>query len=154
VKILLRAALVGAASGARSLTGLAALALHTPAAATAQPDRLLGASRVQALVTTAALVELGLDKLPQTPSRLTPAGLGMRIATGAAAGTIVARREPGSGLAGEAAAAAVAAGSAVGAAWLGARWRETAARRLGRDYIGAVLEDGCAVSLAWAASRG
>jgi uncharacterized membrane protein len=162
VKLLIRVALLGAASGARSMTGLAALALSAPAPV----GGLSRGGAVRYLVATGALAELAADKLPRAPSRLAPAGLGIRIATGAAAGAIAARRTPEPGQAGGrrdpggpagaelAASAALAAGCAVAAAWLGTRWRAAAARRLGHDYIGAVLEDGAAVSAAWAASRG
>ena len=158
MRALARAALAGAATGSRSGTGLAALALATPAAGTALPDRVLRRGGVQAVITAAALVELGADQLPGAPSRLAPAGLGARIVAAAAAGTIVALRDetprPGGGPAPAAVAAAVtvAAGTAVAAAWLGARWRAAAARRFGRDTPGAVIEDAVALALAWAAA--
>jgi uncharacterized membrane protein len=47
---------------------------------------------------------------------------------------------------------AIGAGSAVGACWLGAQWRSAASARLGRDWIGAVIEDVVAISLAAAAA--
>jgi len=52
-----------------------------------------------------------------------------------------------------AAAVAVAVGTAVAAAWLGATWRRVAARRCGTDYVGAGAENVLAVSLAWTATR-
>jgi uncharacterized membrane protein len=174
VRMLARAALVGAATGSRSLTGLAALILSAPAGS-AQPDRALGAGWVKGLAAVAAAQELVIDKLPGTPSRLTSAGLGARVIIGAAAGTVVARRQwpPGSGGAGPAepgeagdsgnpgrvhagraataGTVAAAAGMAVAAAWLGVRWREAAARHFGHDYAGAAIEDLAAMSLAWVA---
>ncbi len=153
---LARAALAGAATGARSFTGLAALTLATPPGSAAQPDRSLGRPWVKGLVTLAAAQELVMDKLPQAPSRLGLMGLGARVTTAAAVGTVAARREPEpSGAAVAAAVAvAVAVGTAVAAAWLGATWRRVAARRFGTDYAGAGAEDLLAVLLAWTATRG
>ena len=150
---LARAALAGAATGARSFTGLAALTLATPPGSAAQPDRSLGRTWVKGLVTLAAAQELVMDKLPQAPSRLGLMGLGARVTTAAAVGTTTARREPEPSGAAVAAAVAVAVGTAVAAAWLGATWRRVAARRFGTDYVGAGAEDLLAVSLAWAATR-
>jgi uncharacterized membrane protein len=92
VRMLARAALVGAATGSRSCTGLAALALSAPAGS-AQPDRALGVGWVKGLAAVAAVQELVVDKLPRTPSRLSPGGLGARVIIGTAAGIIVARRQ-------------------------------------------------------------
>jgi uncharacterized membrane protein len=163
-RTLARAVLIGAATGSRSFTGMAALTLATPASAATQPDRTLRNSWVKALVTSGALGELGADKLPGTPDRLTPRGLGGRVLIAALTGSIVARRHWPSGPAGPgpadpataappaaATAVAVAVGTAVAAAWLGSRWRRVAARRFGRDWPGAVLEDAAALSLATAA---
>jgi uncharacterized membrane protein len=92
-RILARAALIGAATGSRSFTGMAALALATPASAATQPDRALRKSWVKALVTAGALGELGADKLPATPDRLAPRGLTGRVLIAALTGQIVARRQ-------------------------------------------------------------
>ena len=162
-----RAALTGAASGSRSVTGLAALTLATPAAAVGQPDRTLDRSWVKALVAAGALGELAGDKLPATPDRLSPRGLVGRVLLAALAGQVVARRawparpgdpgpadpDPAADLAGEAAVTAVAVATALAAAWLGSHWRRVATRHLGRDWPGAVLEDAAALSLAAAAVR-
>ncbi len=180
VNVLVRAALAGAASGARTFTGLAALTLATPAASARQPDRSLRRPWVKGLVTLAAVQELVMDKLPQTPSRLGVIGLGGRVTTAAAVGTVAAQRGPGpaavkpgtpgthaqgadaelaatSGPArsGVVVAAAVmtAVSAAVGTAWLGAAWRKAAAERFGTDYAGAGIEDVVAMSLAWLATR-
>jgi uncharacterized membrane protein len=165
MRTLARAALIGAATGSRSLTGLAALTLTAPAAAAAQPDRTLRRSWVKALVAAGALGELGADKLAATPDRLAPRGLAGRVLIAALTGQIVARRDwpprpgdsgpPDHDPAGEAAAVTVAVGvgSALAAAWLGSRWRRVAARHFGRDWPGAVLEDAAALSLARAAAR-
>jgi uncharacterized membrane protein len=180
VNVLVRAALAGVATGARSFTGLAALTLATPAASARQPDRWLRHPWVKGLVTLAAVQELVMDKLPQAPSRLGVIGLGGRVTTAAAVGTVAAQRGAGpaavkpetpgthtqsadadlvadSGPAPSAAvvAAAVttAVGAAVGAAWLGAAWRKAAAERFGTDYAGAGIEDVVAISLAWLATQ-
>ena len=89
-----RAALAGAASGARSQTALAALSLTAGRGAHEQPDRILGRTGVKVTATLAAVTEGVLDKLPVTPSRLEPAGLLPRIAAGAACGVIISRRAP------------------------------------------------------------
>jgi uncharacterized membrane protein len=153
VNALARAALAGAATGARSFTGLAALTLATPRDSATQPDRALSHSWVKGLVTLAAAQELVMDKLPQTPSRLSAIGLGARVATGAAVGAVAARRDPEPSGGAVTAAVAVAVGTAVAAAWLGATWRRLAARRFGTDYVGAGAEDVLATSLAWTATR-
>lgn len=180
VNVLVRAALAGLATGARSFTGLAALTLATPAASARQPDRSLRRPWVKGLVTLAAVQELVMDKLPQAPSRLGVIGLGGRVTTAAAVGTVAAQRGAGpaavkpetpgthtqsadaelvatSGPAPSAAvvAAAVttAVSAAVGAAWLGAAWRKAAAERFGTDYAGAGIEDVVAISLAWLATQ-
>ena len=179
VNVLVRAALAGVATGARSFTGLAALTLATPAASARQPDRCLRRPWVKGLVTLAAVQELVMDKLPQAPSRLGVIGLGGRVTTAAAVGTVAARRGPGPAAvkpetpgthtqsadaelvatSGPASGAVVAAAvttavsAAMGAAWLGAAWRKVAAERFGTDYAGAGIEDVVAMSLAWLATR-
>lgn len=154
-----RAALAGAATGSRSMTGLAALTLTTPGGATGQPDRLLARTWVKALVSAGAAGELVADKLPRTPSRLAPPSLGARFVAGAVAGFIIARRATPAdeadlpSPAATVTAAAVSAGAALATTWLGARWRRAAAGWFGTDYVGAGLEDAGALALAWAATR-
>jgi uncharacterized membrane protein len=92
-RTLARAALIGAATGSRSFTGLAALVLTAPASAATQPDRTLRRSWVKALVAAGALGELGADKLPATPDRLAPRGLTGRVLIAALTGQTVARRQ-------------------------------------------------------------
>jgi uncharacterized membrane protein len=148
------AALAGAASGSRSLTGLAALILATPGDAKRQPDRTLGRPWVKAVAGLAATAEISADKLPIAPSRLNPPGLASRLVGAAAAGAIIARRTPGEdspAQVGSCVAASV--GAAVATAWLGTRWRAWAASRFGHDWIGAVMEDATAVTLATVAAR-
>jgi uncharacterized membrane protein len=137
---LLRAGLVGAASGSRSTIGLAAVAL------TERGGGVLGRSRVRVVVVAAAAIELVLDKLPRTPSRLRPAGLVPRIVFGAVAAGALHRRgqagvDSGTAACGTAGAVLVAAAGAGAAAFAGAGWRRWAATRRGSDRWGALAED-------------
>jgi len=90
------AALIGAATGMRTCSGIGALALH----------RRLGGPRVRIAIIAAAAGELVIDKLPFVPPRIQPPQLAGRIGTGAFAGHRVA------GPRGAAAGAAAALGSA------------------------------------------
>jgi uncharacterized membrane protein len=148
------AALAGAAAGSRSLTGLAALILATPGDAKRQPDRALGRPWVKAVAGLAATGEIAADKLPNAPSRLSPPGLGSRLVAAAASGVVIARRAPGDDSPAQlAGCVAAGVGAALATSWLGSRWRAWAAERFGRDWIGAVMEDATAVTLASAAAR-
>jgi uncharacterized membrane protein len=148
------AALAGAATGSRSLTGLAALTLATRGDAGAQPDRTLGRPWVKAVAGLAATTEIALDKLPKAPSRLAPPGLGSRLAAAAASGVVIARRTPGDDSPAQlAGCVAASVGAALATTWLGSRWRSWAAARFGHDWFGAGLEDAAALSLATLAAR-
>ncbi len=132
--LILRSAALGVAAGGRSTLGLAA----------AQAARG-GGTRLPALLVGAEVVG---DKLPQTPSRLSPSGLSVRSGAGAAAGAASASAE------GAAAALPVlvgAAGALVGS-YAGAAWRASAGTRV-PDWQAALLEDAVAVSLAVMAGR-
>ncbi len=129
-----RAALLGAAAGGRSATPLAVLSW------------LGGNGWVKALSTIAATGELIADKLPGTPSRLQPAPLTARIAAGALAGGLDARRQHR----GVVLPALVGAGAAVGASYAGAFWRAFTGHH-GFAVPGALLEDVAAIALASAA---
>jgi uncharacterized membrane protein len=133
--VLLRSAVLGASAGARSMTPLARLALRKH-------------GWVRILAGAAAVGEIAFDKSRNAPSRLSPAPLGGRIALGAIAGAVYARRR-GLPMAGPATVAALAAAAA---SYGGARWRSYAAAH---DFAvpGAVAEDAAAIALAWAASR-
>jgi uncharacterized membrane protein len=150
---LISAALAGAASGARSFTGLAALTEAASGDAGAQPDRTLARPWVKAVAGLAAATEIGLDKLPNAPSRLSPPGLASRLAGAAVAGAVIARRAPGDGSLQLAACVVASTSAAAATAWLGSQWRAWAAPRLGHDWIGAVIEDATAVTLATVAAR-
>ena len=157
--------LAGAASGSRSSAGLAALTLAASPGAGTQPDRILGRPWAKAIAALLAAGEITADKLPQAPSRLAPPGLASRVAAGAAAGAVIARRASSDAGSGEgdgqdesgagrvavgltAACVVAGAGTAAATSWLGTRWRAWASARLGHDWIGAVMEDAVAVGLA------
>jgi uncharacterized membrane protein len=149
-------ALAGAASGARSFTGPAALTLATRRGASAQPDRFLGRGGVKVAAGLLGAMEYGLDKLPSGPSRLAPPGLASRLAGAAGSGVIIARRDPAQPDEPDAPAtpaetaycAAAAVTAALATAWLGLHWRGWAAAQFGHDWIGAVIEDLTTLTLA------
>lgn len=146
---LLRAAALGAASGCRSATGIAAVAQSSRSDDTGAVASRLGSRTGGALTGLAAAGELVADKLPAVPSRLAPLGLAPRVALGATSAAAVARRDghdpalPG----------LVGAASAVGAAVLGVRLRAAAERRFGSDKPGALAEDAVAALLGWLGAR-
>jgi uncharacterized membrane protein len=153
---LLRAALAGAASGGRTFTGLAALTLAAPAKASTQPDATLRHPAAKLISCGLALQEWVGDTLPEAPSRLAPLPVTGRILAGAMCAAIIVRRAaPHRELAAGDFLAPVTVGAAAAliASWLGVRWRAWAAPRLGRDLVGAVIEDGWVLTLAASAAR-
>jgi uncharacterized membrane protein len=147
MSLLSRAALLGLATGGRSTSGLAALALTNRSGA-----GVLGNRWIRRLAGTATAGELVGDKLPQIPSRLQPEGLLPRLAFGAAAGTILSHREGNNRnrtlMAGLFGLLGAAAGSR-----LGVSWRQLASRRFGKDLPGALIEDASWLAAAHYASR-
>lgn len=142
-----RSALVGAATGSRSTSGVAACALTR-----AGPDRVdavLHKPRVPRIALTAVAGELVVDKLPKTPSRTTPAGLLPRLLLGAGTASVLAARRGDS----QPLAAVVGSLAAAGTSFAGVRARAASAVRLGSDVPGAIVEDMLALGLAFAASR-
>jgi uncharacterized membrane protein len=138
-----RAALLGLATGARSMTPLAALARSENPGLDA-----LGGPWGRRLTAVAALGELVADKLPGTPSRLLPLPFAGRLVTGALAGYALARgRRTPAVLPVLIAVAGAAAGSYAGAAW-----RASAARH-SLAVPAALAEDGAAVLLSDVAAR-
>lgn len=132
---LVRAGLLGAATGARSATPLAVLASQ-------------GSRRwVTVVATVAAGGELIVDKLPGTPSRVKPAPLAARIVTGALAAGLDARRR-GRGVL---VPVLLGASAAATASYAGAWWRAFAAAR-GLATPAALAEDGAAILAASAAA--
>jgi uncharacterized membrane protein len=137
------AALAGAATGLRSTVAMAAL---INARAPGLPPQLTGqAARASALLGAAG--ELVTDKLPSTPSRLAPAGLGARLALAAAAGAVLARGAKDPVLP----AVAVAAAAALASAKVGHDARAAAAKRI-PPLAAAAAEDTMALSLAAASA--
>lgn len=135
----LRAGLAGAATGMRSQSAIAAYELTAP-----------NAHRVRRVVTAAgAVTELVLDKLPRTPSRVSPGGLVPRLALGAVTAWLLAGRGGANRLG-----AAVLGTAAAGAASVaGVRARAALSDRLGSDLPGALAEDAVALTLAGLAAR-
>lgn len=129
-----RAALLGAASGGRSLAGPAAVGLHGPA-------------RILAL--SAAAGELIVDKLPKAPSRLAPLPLAGRVALAGLAVGILARREHRNPVA----PVLVASAAAIAGSVIGARWRSYAARRHWAALPVALAEDFVTYAVAATAGR-
>lgn len=143
---LLRSALAGVATGARSFSALTACA-RTPGG-TNRAERLLHRPRIRSSLTSSAVLELLGDKLPVTPPRNSPSALAGRVALGAISGGLVSVRANGSGRLG------AVVGATTSAAWTmaGPRYRALAAERAGSDLPGALAEDTAALALAYAAT--
>jgi hypothetical protein len=128
------AALLGAATGMRTFSGVAALALHGR----------LGGPRARFAMIAAAAGELAFDKLPGVPARVHPTGIGARIASSAVAGHRVAGPQG----------AVAAAGVAVGSALASFRARTLLTERLPvPDQVVAAAEDAVALSCVALATR-
>jgi uncharacterized membrane protein len=134
-----RAAALGAATGLRSTVALAALVVRRndglPAA--------LGHPAAQAAATLACAGELVADKLPATPSRLSPRGLATRLIAASLAAAVLAR----GGARSPVPAVVIAAAAALAAAKIGHDTRRGLDRRF-PDPVVALAEDGLAVGLA------
>ena len=140
--LVLRAAALGLAAGARSSLGIAApigLGTGTPAA-------------TGPIATTASAAgvagELVADKLPQAPDRTGVPGLPARFASSAVGAMMLARRD---GARPTVPVLAAAAGTTAGA-FGGQAWRRWAAQRV-PDWPAALVEDAVALALAFAAAR-
>lgn len=147
MKPLVRAALAGLATGARSFSALAACSRTT--GGDGRVERLLHRPRVRRSLRSSAAFELVGDKLPVTPPRTSPPSLASRVSVGALTGALVARRGGGRAFAGGVV------GAAASAAWTfaGPQYRAVLAARTGNDLPGAVLEDAAALGLAYVAAR-
>ncbi|MYS81414.1 hypothetical protein [Embleya scabrispora] len=137
---LVRAFLVGAASGGRSQAGITAVRL------TARDAGAL--SRLA--VGSAAIGELVADKHSDVPSRLSLPGLAPRVLLGATAAAVLARRTRGA----VTVAALVGAGASVGGAIMGAAWRQAAANTGIPAVSAAIGEDVLCYALAFTACAG
>jgi uncharacterized membrane protein len=143
----LRAVALGAATGARSMTGLSAVALTTPTATRPTWVARLGGPWGRGLTVIAAAGEIVADKNPRVPSRLSPPALAERITMGSLSAAALARRENVR----PALPVLLAAAAVVAASVAGARWR-TYAQQRGRSAIAAaVAEDVVAIGLSAAA---
>jgi uncharacterized membrane protein len=138
------AALAGAATGLRSTVAMAAL---INAGVPGLPRQLTGyVAKVAASLGVAG--ELVADKLPSTPSRLQPVGLGGRLALAAAAGAVLARSAKDPLLP----TVAVAAAAALLSARIGHDVRAAASKRV-PPAAAATAEDALALGLAAASAR-
>lgn len=131
--------LFGAATGMRATLPMALLVARSPSVA----------APVKALLAAMAGGELVFDKLPSTPSRLLPLGLGARIGAAALGSALLGRRSGHPFLFG-----ALGALAAVGGAVAGYSLRQRAELETGTpDLPWAVAEDGTCLLLASAAIR-
>src|SRR4051812_4720045 len=146
---LVRTAALGAATGARSSAGIAALAFTSHPADDGRIASALGSRRGRLVAAVMGAGELVADKLPVTPGRTGLSGLAPRVVLGAVAAAGLAGREG----ARPALPVLVGVGTAVAAAFLGERLRGVAAGRFGSDLPGAVIEDACAVLLGLRGAR-
>ena len=146
---LARAAVLGLATGSRSTLGLSALALSNRPR---RPRRWWKGPWPRRGAALASVGELVGDKLPQTPSRLEPAGFVPRLFLGGVAGGLLSHRE---GRSRGHQLFSVAAGSMAAAvgAQVGASWRTLAADQFGHDLPGALAEDAVAITAATVAVR-
>ena len=146
---LLRAAALGAATGARSSAGVTALAVTSRPTDSGRIAGWSGSRTGRVLAATAATGELVADKLPATPARTESPGLVPRAVLGATAAVGMAGRageRPDLPL-------LVGVGAAVAAAFLGERLRAGMADRFGSDLPGAVIEDVAAALLGFLGAR-
>lgn len=90
--MLLFSFLIGLFTGLRSLTAPAvtAWAIHLGRLRVERPLSLLGSVPSVGILTVLAILELVVDKLPNTPNRTAPTGLIARIVTGSVTGACVA----------------------------------------------------------------
>jgi hypothetical protein len=82
-----RSLAIGAATGGRSFSGIAAVSLSST-----RDERPLGNPVAKVLVGLLAVGELVLDKSPKAPNRLEPPGLAGRMFFGGASAGLLARR--------------------------------------------------------------
>jgi uncharacterized membrane protein len=139
-----RSVAIGAATGGRSFSGIAAVSLSSAR------DEPLGNPLVKVIVGLLAVGELVLDKSPKAPSRVDPPGLAGRMIFGGASAGLLARRRSTAPIA----QIVVGTAAALSAAFAGHWARSRLAARFGADLPGALIEDGVVQSLAWFACLG
>jgi len=143
--IFINAFLIGIASGLRSMIGLAAVSWAAHAGILPLDHTwlaFLSYAFTPYILTILAIAELINDKLPRTPSRLSPPGFITRIVTSALCGLAI-------GLSGAAMIVGLVAAviGAVAGTFGGAKARGLLAEAFGRDLPAALLEDAVAVSI-------
>jgi uncharacterized membrane protein len=154
MSLLLRAGLLGLASGSRSTLGVVALVLTAKPAQSFLPRRSAAHTRwTRRIALLGSTGELVGDKLPQTPSRSQPRAAGLRLILGAISGAALAHREGSSRRRTMAGGVVGALGAAVGTR-LGASWRGVATKKFGPDLPGAIVEDAVAMVAAKYATGG
>jgi uncharacterized membrane protein len=142
---MLRSVLIGALTGARSMTPLATVsdaARRDALPAETGAPALLGHPAVVAGALALAAGEIGGDKWRHAPDRIVLAGMAARMVTGAVAGAALARGDQRS------TAAVLGAAAAVGAAYLTFALRMRAMRRFGQVPTG-FAEDTLVVAGSW-----
>jgi uncharacterized membrane protein len=149
---LLRPFLLGVVTGLRSQLGLAVLAWSAPPSdRDPRALRMLRSRASRIGLAAGAAGEIVTDKLPQTPSRLSPPALGGRLATGAAVGALAVGRADRRTTLLAAGAGVLGAGAG---SYAGAAYRRTLAEKTGTpDLPWALVEDAVAAGLAAAAVR-
>jgi uncharacterized membrane protein len=137
---LLLAFVIGILAGLRSLTAPAVVAWagHFGWLRLDPPLSFIGSAPSAVIFTLLAAAELVVDKLPQTPSRTAPLGLGARIGTGGLSGACVAAAGGQDAVVG----AVLGAAGGVAGAFAGYQARTRLVEALGtRDWMVAVVED-------------
>ena len=148
---LLAAAGLGAATGLRSMTGLALASRELAGRPAGHADALrdwLADDTVSYVLTGLAIGEIVADKLPELPDRVDPAPLAARGIIGAAIGALAGGEEHW------VAGAVLGAVASVASAWVGWAVRKEAGWATGLpDPLIAVIEDAIAVTTARGAAR-
>jgi uncharacterized membrane protein len=144
--LLLCAFLVGIVSGLRTFTPPAVVSWFARSGSlsvASSPFAFMGYRFTPIILTTLALFELVMDKLPNTPSRKTPPQFIARILSGGLTGATI-------GVSGASLTAGMILGviGAVAGTLGGAAMRGKLAAAFGRDFPAAVLEDLLAICLA------
>lgn len=148
---LLAAAGLGAATGLRTMTGLAVASRELAGEPVGDGDRLrrwLGRDTTSIVLSALAIGELAVDKLPDVPDRVKPAPLAARGVIGALVGAVAGGEDDW--IAG----ALLGGAAALAAAWIGFSVRKEAGWATGLpDPVVALGEDAVAVVGARQAAR-